>query len=48
VKPIPKELSFDEKLSKIQKYLPSALTESSGQGPRDIQRLWFGRMGEKI
>lgn len=27
VKPIPKELSFDEKLRKIQKYLPSGLTE---------------------
>ena len=27
VKPIPKELSFDEKLQKIQKYLPGGLTE---------------------
>ena len=26
-KPIPKELSFDEKLNKIQRYLPSGLTE---------------------
>ncbi len=26
-KPIPKELSFDEKLTKIQKYLPGGLTE---------------------
>ncbi len=26
-KPIPKELSFDEKLAKIQKYLPGGLTE---------------------
>lgn len=26
-KPVPKELSFDEKLQKIQKYLPGGLTE---------------------
>jgi hypothetical protein len=26
-KPVPKELSFDEKLRKIQKYLPGGLTE---------------------
>jgi hypothetical protein len=26
-KPIPKELSFDEKLQKIQRYLPQGLTE---------------------
>ncbi|MBM4332457.1 MAG: zinc-ribbon domain-containing protein [Deltaproteobacteria bacterium] len=26
-KPIPKELSFDEKIRKIQKYLPKGLTE---------------------
>jgi hypothetical protein len=26
-KPIPKELSYDEKIAKIQKYLPGGLTE---------------------